>query len=72
MPNSSTKKAKKYDLGINVKGYMNEMGRKIKMPAPKFKDWSFTPGTHMVEGRMKSQKLSSDFYMCATVSIHPK
>lgn len=51
---------------------MNEMGRQIKVPATKFKDWSLTPGTHMVEGKMKSQKLSSDFCMCATVSIHPK
>lgn len=51
---------------------MNEMGRQTKVPATKFKDWSLTPGTHMVEGRMKSQKLFSDFCMCATVSIHPK
>lgn len=31
---------------------MNEMGRQIKVPATKLKDWSLTPGTH---GRGKNE-----------------
>lgn len=34
-------------------------------------DWSPTPGTHVLEGKKDSCELSSDFCVCACLTLQP-